>query len=195
MEISINEKLIEDRKLLDEDILLLLTLKKESNIRKILKKLEAKGLIEDIIPYNNISLTKKGNETLEYLQVHGNSKVINKDQDITKLVMQMKELYPKGKKPGTNYMWRCSTPELVKRIKVLIAKYDFNYSNEQILNATEKYVKSFNGNYTMMRLLKYFILKIEKDIDGNAIVTSDLMSLLENEDSENINNDWTTRLI
>lgn len=195
MEILIDDNYLEKRNITEEEFLVLYASCKNKDIRKVLKTLANKGYInDDIIPYNNIEITEKGDKLLEDLLLNNNTKVIHKDTDLTKLVMKMKDLYPKGKKPGTNYMWRCSTPELIKRIKVLITKYDFNYTDDQILEATRKYVKSFDGNYKTMRLLKYFIMKIEKDADGNAIVTSDLMSLLENEDSENIS-DWTTRLI
>ena len=46
-----------------------------------------------------------------------------------------------------------------------------------------------------MRLLKYFIIKAEKDIDGNTNVISDMMTMIENEDQENSNKDWTTNLV
>lgn len=109
---------------------------------------------------------------------------INK-RDLEKLADSLRELYPSGKKEGTNYYWRDSTKTIANRLSVFIKKYGNNYSDEDIIKATEKYIKSFNGNYHYMQLLKYFIYK-----DDN----SQLLSYIENEDSENIS-DWTTRLI
>ena len=84
--------------------------------------------------------------------------------------------------------------EIAKKLKTLVAKYKVNLNKEDVLQATRRYVNSFNGNYTKMRLLKYFILKNTLDAEGNAVFNSELLSLLENEEVEE-NDDWTTELV
>ena len=46
--------------------------------------------------------------------------------------------------------------------------YGNKYTDEQILKATQDYVSSFNGNYSYMRVLKYFILKDERKSDEKS---------------------------
>ena len=64
-------------------------------------------------------------------------------------------------------------------------------------SATKKYVESFNGNYTYMRVLKYFIWKDEKrvDSDGMGYVNeiSDLATYIENNGKE-FNTEWAANL-
>ena len=108
------------------------------------------------------------------------------------------ELFPKGKKPGTTQYWTEGTSLIVKRLKVFFKKYG-EYTDEQILSAAERYIKSFNGNYSYMRVLKYFILKDERksDEEGKLIVqqVSDLATFIENaEDLDPVRNDWTSNL-
>ena len=61
-------------------------------------------------------------------------------------------------------------------------------SDEEILDATKRYVASFQGNYTGMRLIKYFILKDDvkpsEDGQGHVEQISDLATFLENKESE-----------
>lgn len=103
-------------------------------------------------------------------------------------------LYPKGKKEGTAYMWRDSKIVIAKRLKSLCDRTKIYFTDEQAINATKRYVESFNGNYTYMQLLKYFISK-RQIVDGAIEEVSQLLSYIENEDSAQLDNDWTTRTI
>lgn len=101
------------------------------------------------------------------------------------LANELRELYPKGKKPGTAYMWRDSNAIIAKKLKALTKKYGDCFTDEQAINATKKYVESFNGNYQYMQLLKYFISKAV--IKDNQIEeTSQMLSYIENEGDENL---------
>ena len=71
--------------------------------------------------------------------------------------------------------------------------YGTKYTDEQIINATQKYINSFNGNYAYLKLLKYFIWKDER-LKGES-VQSLLADFIENESSEDTTNtDWTVEL-
>ena len=124
----------------------------------------------------------------------GDASIEDKGDRFTNLATKLIELYPKGKKDGTSYMWRDSKSIIAKRLKSLVSRYKVEFTDEQAIKATERYVKSFNGNYQFMQLLKYFISKTII-VDGRTEEVSQLLSYIENEDSENINNDWTTRLV
>ena len=74
-------------------------------------------------------------------------------------------------------------------------KYGSNFTNEQIIQATEKYVEGFNGSYQYMRLLKYFIFKEKVGANGEIEGDSELISYIENADEEeNLKNEWTSTL-
>lgn len=112
---------------------------------------------------------------------------------------KMRELYPKGKKPGTNYMWRDSISIIAKRLKAVQRKYKevhkCEFTEEQALNATRAYVESFNGDYRYMQLLKYFISKAVI-VNGVVEENSQLMSYIENEGPDNNpDRDWTVTLV
>ena len=77
--------------------------------------------------------------------------------------------------------------------------YGNKYSDEQIIHAAKKYVESFNGQYTYMRALKYFIWKDEKKMgsDGRKYIeeVSDLASYIENAGQEDdLKRDWTSTI-
>lgn len=114
----------------------------------------------------------------------------HKKHHLTQLAEKMREVYPSGKKPGTEYYWRDSTKVIAERLSIFINKYGDIYSDEEILNATKKYVESFNGNYKYMHLLKYFISKKNPETKENS---SELLSYLENAgQEEQLNDNWLT---
>ena len=109
----------------------------------------------------------------------------------------MREVYPKGLKPGTNYQWRDSTAIIADRLMKLVAKHNIEFTDEEAVEATKRYIASFNGNYKYMQILKYFISK-QKPIEGApAECNSQFLSYLENkEGSTNIvSQDWTANLV
>jgi len=95
---------------------------------------------------------------------------------------QIRELYPKGYKDGTNYMWRDSTMTIAKKLQSLYnlcVELGIPYpTDKQIVDATKRYVDSFHGRYTYMQLLKYFILKNNNEKSEKA---SQLLSFVQND--------------
>ena len=107
----------------------------------------------------------------------------------------MRETYPKGLKPGTNYQWRDSTAIIADRLMKLVAKYNIEFTDEEAIEATKRYISSFNGNYRYMQILKYFISK-QKPVEGApAEQNSQFLSFLQNKDSIIENQDWTANLV
>jgi hypothetical protein len=111
------------------------------------------------------------------------------------LADQLRALYPAGKKPGTSFQWRDSTAIIAKRLKALVASYNCEFTDEEAIEATKRYVASFNGNYQYMQLLKYFISK-KVIIDGAVEPSSQLLSYIENaNDVDSSNTTWTDTLV
>ena len=134
-------------------------------------------------------------DIIDTILVESDTKVSNKEEFFTSVANKLRELYPKGNKPCTNYSWRGSTAEIVKKLKNLVAKYNCKFTEEEAINATKAYIESFNGDYRYMKLLKYFLLKTPINNNGDIEVQSEFMSYLENKDCMNRNNDnWTVDL-
>ena len=119
---------------------------------------------------------------------------VDDDTKITELATKLKELYPKGKKEGTNQFWADGVSIIVKRLKIFYKKYGF-YDNDTIIKATENYIKSFNGDYRFMKTLKYFLWSEKVNKAGEVEPTSDLLTYIENAgEIDELNNDWLNEL-
>ena len=154
---------------------------------------------QGLITYNHLDrynlpiqpkLTREGVELVESIFLNSEfkgSKGIDTDR-YDELADKLRELYPKGRKEGTSYLWRDSHAKIANKLRTLVKKYNFKFTDEQAINATKRYIESFNGNYNYMQLLKYFILKKDKDTGEE---NSQLMSYIENEDcTDAANDDW-----
>lgn len=113
--------------------------------------------------------------------------------DYFEIADKLRNLYPEGRKPGTSYMWRDTTRVIAKKLLTTLRKYKLTPTDEQLIAATKTYIDSFNGDYSYMQLLKYFISK-QVIKDGVAEETSQLASYLQNKQSDSQNTEWVTTL-
>ncbi len=196
MKYTIDTTVLQKNNITLEEFLWLFLNRKDVNVNQLTNSLVNKGIADkSILDSAKLVLSDKSTTLISSVLIDSDKSVENKDKEFEELAKKMQELYPKGRKSGTTYYWRGSLIEITKKLKTLVVKYKIDLDKDKILEATKSYVQSYNGDYTKMRLLKYFILKTEKDADGNIKVTSDLMTLIENSGQENIDNDWTTRTI
>lgn len=174
---------------------LLLSLATESNNEAMVKL----GIKNDLITFKSTSptkefdkltLTEKGIKYIEKILIESDLEMKSKSKavrDYDTLANKMREVYPSGKKAGTAYQWKDSTNIISLRLKALDKKYTGcldKYTDEQIVQATRNYVNSFNGSYTYMQLLKYFIMK--NDMADRANDASQLLAYLDNIGQEDI---------
>lgn len=139
-------------------------------------------------------LTSKGKELLDSIIMESSEKQESNER-LSRLARELKEIFPKGKKDGTNYYWADGVALIMRRLKLFFKKYGNTYTDEQIIRAASKYVEGFNGNYTYMRLLKYFIFKEKVGDAGEVEGESELINYIENAgQEENLRNDWTSTL-
>lgn len=139
------------------------------------------------------SLTQEGVDLLETIFVNSEFREPNKKEDRFDLLAEkLRELYPQGKKGNTPYTWRDSKTAIARKLKTLVKRTGISFTDEQAIDATKRYVESFNGNYQYMKLLKYFIFKLESKVgeDGNVFQeeTSELLNYIDNTE-ESINTD------
>ena len=137
--------------------------------------------------------TEKGIILADELIADSEENIVVKEDSIKELADKLRSIYPEGKMAGTSYYYRCNRADIVRKLKSFFRRYG-EYTTEQIIEATQRYVNSFNGNYTYLRLLKYFIWKDENK-DGETLQVSQLADWIENKNEVNTtNSDWTTTL-
>jgi hypothetical protein len=180
MKICIDDKILQenDFSLQDFGVLLYYIGGGVQNIDEyICNKLWSRGyLIKELTGY---SFNPHLAEELEFWAAKSNPKI--ELNNLESLAIKMKEMFPQGRKDGTALMWRGSTQDIVKKLATLKNKYNTDFTEEQALNATKRYIESFNGDYKFMQVLKYFILK--KDLNKGE-ETSQLLAYIENENQE-----------
>lgn len=200
-ELRLNAKGLMENDLTIGEALFILMFSNNVDLDEVKKSLLAKGFIGETLDtetYKKVGffLTRKGADAFNNA-IQDSDPVINtmsiKDR-IEELVPQLQAIYPEGKNFNNQY-WKGNKTDIKRRLQTFFKKYGDEYTNEQIIEATETYVRGFNGDYKFMRLLQYFIWK-EEIKDGTKIVVSILADHIENAGQENSLNDfsWTNML-
>lgn len=196
MKIVINEDICKKHNISLKEVLGILFLHEcEGDIEDTLNKLiaEEKAIIEE--GTNKIFPTQHWSDEVQTILLEKDEEV-PKETRIVALAKAMRNIFPTGMKYGSS-AWKGNVRELVLRLQKFFKLYG-DYSDEDIINATQRYVDSFNGNYTYMRILKYFILKHERKTNEEGIGyiedTSDLANFLENKETEK-SEDWQSNMI
>lgn len=127
---------------------------------------------------NQIVLSSNSRKLIQKIVLDSDSFVKENETRIKELAEKLREIYIPGKKQGTQDYFKGSSSEIVQKLKKFFIDYG-DFTDEQIIEATEKYVKSFNGDYKFAQLLKYFI---SKKVDGEK--GSRLLSYIENAEQE-----------
>ena len=197
MTICLNKQIIDQYNMTIDEVLLMIVLENNVNLDEAQKVLISKGYItvnrnELFLPIG-WRLTNVGKDILNGIIVDSDKHQEPQDK-LTELATKLKTIFPKGKKDGTNYYWSDGVPLIIRRLKLFFKKYGNDFTNEQIIQATEKYVEGFNGSYQYMRLLKYFIFKEKVGANGEIEGDSELISYIENADDEDLRNEWTSTL-
>lgn len=196
MKITIDEKIVEQKGLSIEEFLLLLFLKVSD---KPYSEVFGRIVLDGKVYYNNEAmqtLLMDNTDDLVQTILLDSEKAVPEIEREEALAIKMQEIFPLGKKEGTSQYYRGNKKEITLKIKKFFKLYG-HYTDEQILQATQKYVDSFNGNYTFMRVLKYFIIKdVRKQGEEVNYVeqVSELASYLENAGQEDYNKNWTAQL-
>lgn len=195
MTITIDEEVCKNWGLTMPEVLAIALVKTGADIPTLFANLEdKKALVKDI--FNKYLVTLGYDERVASVLLDSDKDRQPQDR-IELLAGQMMELFPALKKAGSSQYFRGNRKDITLRLKKFFKLYGNKFSNDQILDATKKYVESFNGNYTYMRVLKYFIWKDEKRVnsDGEGYVdeVSDLASYIEN-DGKEFNKEWTANV-
>lgn len=185
MTISINDKVCKENGITVAQLLALLLVKTGENIPKLLEELKSKEMIveEQSLLEKTYTITQRWDNVCCNV-ILSSDKDVPIDTHIEELAKALMELYPKGKKPGTNTYWRGNLKDTKLRLKKFYKLYGNKYTDTQILEATKKYIED-HIDLSYMRVLKYFIWKDIRKVDSEGVgyieETSDLASYIENE--------------
>ena len=196
MNININEEICKKYGLDVSEVLAVLLVKTCNDIPKLFSILEEKEIVvRDLL--QGYMVTQRWDDVVSTILLDSDVKAPSPDR-LENLATQLMEIFPKQKKLGTCHYFRGNRKDIILRLKKFFKLYG-KYTDEQIVTAAKKYVESFNGDYSYMRILKYFIWKDEVKInsEGDRYVdeVSDLANWIENAgQEEDLRNDWATTL-
>ena len=196
MNININEEICKKYGLDVSEVLAVLLIKTCNDIPKLFSILEEKEIVvRDLL--QGYMVTQRWDDVVSTILLDSDVKAPSPDR-LENLATQLMEIFPKQKKLGTCHYFRGNRKDIILRLKKFFKLYG-KYTDEQIVTAAKKYVESFNGDYSYMRILKYFIWKDEVKInsEGDRYVdeVSDLANWIENAgQEEDLRNDWATTL-
>ena len=196
MDININEEICKKYELDVSEVLAVLLIKTCNDIPKLFSILEEKEIVvRDLM--QGYMVTQRWDDVVSTILLDSDVKAPSPDR-LENLATQLMEIFPKQKKLGTCHYFRGNRKDIILRLKKFFKLYG-KYTDEQIVTAAKKYVESFNGDYSYMRILKYFIWKDEVKInsEGDRYVdeVSDLANWIENAgQEEDLRNDWTSSL-
>ena len=191
MKLIIDSEVIEKHGLSVPEFMLLALVVNRVNTDVARNALVSKGFILNTLDFEQslgYARTKFGVETYNAIVLESTPVPSVTQERLLNLAKQLKEIYPKGKKDQTWY-WADSAQIISKRLEAFFFKYDKlgKITDEQIINATKKYVDEMLGKPDM-RLLKYFIWKEPVGKGGTVEPTSDLLTYIENADQVDENN-------
>lgn len=191
MKITIDEKICLKHKMTLNEVLIALAVRTErleDNLENMVKR---EILVEDNSYYQ---VTQHWSDVLDEILCDSSGSIKKTDEELLELAKKMREVYPEGKMRDrfgaiTPYYYRCNNSEVSKALKRFFTEKG-NYTDEEIIDATRRYVADFQGQYWQkgMRLLKYFIIKnpIKQGEDGRGYVeqVSDLETYLNNKEEQ-----------
>lgn len=202
MKITIDEEQCKKHNLSPQELFAMLLIKTCDNIPKLMLDMLARELIILIGDGVNkkYAVTQRWDDEMSTVLLDSESKDVKGDDErLTNLAKALMEMFPKGKKEGTTTYWRGNVNDTKLKLKKFFKLYG-ECPDEKIIDATRRYVESFNGDYRFMRVLKYFICKSDHKMkeDGSYYIeeVSELASYIENDGQDSTTNkDWTVNLV
>ena len=177
MKLTVNTNVLQHEHLSIDDFLILLLGYHNVNYKQCLDSLISRNIITpNVFNPNEIILSNKTKDLIARILISSDDRITTSNIDYVALAKKLQSLYPKGCKPSTSYSWTDKTDVIAHKLRTLVVEYNFSFSEQEALMATEEYVKSFSNDLSSMQLLKYFLLKTSKDGD----IESMFMTIIEN---------------
>lgn len=198
MKITIDEKVCTKHKMTPQEVMISLavrSLKKNETLDKILENILKREIL--VKEGDKYFITQHWNDVVDEVLVDSSGSCKKTPDELMNLAVRIQECFPKMAQPDkfgrpTKYFFRCNKREIMLSLKRFYEAYGEvieDVTDDDIIDATRRYVaEGAKEGYRGMRLSKYFIFKNEqkKDEDGIGHIeqVSDLMTYLENKESE-----------
>lgn len=131
------------------------------------KLLADKNLFKDI----GIVLSNNSKDLIAQILMESDEKAISSGIDFESLALSLQECYPDGNKPGTTYSWRGNTAEIAQKLRTLVVKYGFTFTEGEAIDATKEYIQSTEKDIKHRHQLKYFLLWTSGDTVDSMFMT------------------------
>lgn len=212
MRITVDDKVIKKRK---DDKMSIVEVLFVAAVLNGLKKESIQNMLnrEILVVHNGeYMVTQRWAEVAQEIMLDSSDLCPKTNAELLQLAEKVQAIFPKMKQPDlhgrpTQYWFRCNKAEIMRSLKrFYVTFHDIveNVTDEEILDATKRYVAAYAPKgYIGMRLAKYFPIKepTKEDSEGNIRrgLVSDLLTYLENKEEEEeaitTGNDWQTKLI
>lgn len=170
MKITIDTEILQRNELTLGEFLVMLFGYCDFKYKENFDKLVEKNLIsKNLFDKDSMVLSNNTRDLIAKVLIESDAKVMGYDLNFEELAKKLQDLYPKGNKQGTTYNWRDNTAVIAFKLRTLVAKYGFIFTEDEAIKATKEYVESFGDDNKNMKLLKYFILRTSKNDDMDSI--------------------------
>lgn len=185
MKITIDTNILKKYNLTLGEFLVLLIGYKGLSYTKSCESLKEKDLIQpDLFEHTNIVLSNNTKNLVSKIITESSIMLTSVNIDFEDLAAKLMDLYPSGNKSGTTYPWRGNIEEIAQKLRTLVAIYNFQFTEEEAIDATKEYLSSISEFDKFTLLLKNFILNVKTDESGNKEINSLFMTIIENRRKE-----------
>lgn len=189
MKLIIDEKACKKHKMTIIEVLYALAVKEGLTGNNVQEMLNKEILVEGQDSWYMV--TQHWSEVLD--EILCDSKTVADEERLLKLAEKIQGIFPSGYKQdertGAKYYHKSNKASIKQALKRFIDIYG-DYSDEEILDATQRYVDSFHGTYVPpFQMANYFVCKDLRNKGGD--ITSPLATFIENKDEGNVEtDDW-----
>ena len=195
MKVIIDEKVCLKHKMTLQEFLIALAVRSgdfETCIENLVKR-------EVLVDDKEYLVTQHWSDVVDEIICDSTSSI--SDERLVKLATDIQNAFPEGfkrdERTGAKYYHKSNKNAIKIALKRFITYYG-DYPDEEIIDATRRYVASFNGNYKFpFQMANYFVYKDNRNKGGD--ITSQLATFLENKESEEgvvVNTEeWTSKMI
>lgn len=178
-----------ERGLSRDELLLLLWMHFDCNREIAIRELLRDGFA-DINIDNSLRITNKGYDAISKIVLDSDEAVPKESKHLLEFANSLRYLFPKGLQQG-KYPWRGSGPEIEHRLRIFYRDFGSDCTEEEIYQATERYVARME-NEPYMRTLPYFLWD-KREGNYSSLLASEIEMMREGEDIRK--EDWRTNVI
>lgn len=182
MKYTIDTDILEKHELSIGEFLVMLMGYHDINYENCFNKLVQAGIIEpNLFDKMSVILSDNSKDLVARILTESDNKLQDCGiEDFEALAEKLMQVYPNGNKAGTTYPWRGTLEDIAQKLRVLVVKLDFKFTEQEAIDAVKEYVGYFKEPYRHMNLLRNMILKTTNSGSGHVEVDSMFMSIIEN---------------